>query len=122
MTNLDDRLRAGLSADDEAFLKTLEDRGMFAQMGATLQGPMKGWTMLAFVFSFVFFLLFLFCFWRGYGAADVRDTVLWCAGSLWLALSVAMLKLWMWERMNHLAVLRELKKIELRVAQLQDAR
>lgn len=31
-------------------------------------------------------------------------------------LAVAMIKMWFWMRMNHLALLRELKRIELRLA------
>ncbi|MEQ8179977.1 MAG: hypothetical protein RIC52_10505 [Amphiplicatus sp.] len=127
MSDFDDTRRADLSDDDAAFLKsldaeTLEDRGLFAQLGATFHGPMKGWTLFAFFFTFVFFLLFVFGFWRAYEAETVRETVLWCAVALWGSLAVAMLKMWMFDRMNHLATLRELKKVELRVAQLQDGR
>ncbi len=127
MSEFDVERRAGLSADDEAFLKALdaealEERGLFAQMGAMFHGPMSAWTAFSFVLSFVFFALTVFAFWRGVEAETARETVLWCAAALWCALAVAMLKLWWWLRMNHLATLRELKKIELRVAQLQDGR
>lgn len=127
MTEFDSNMRAGLSADDAAFLKsldaqTLEDRGLFAQLGATFHGPMKGWTVFAFFFTFVFFLLFVFGAWQAWTAETVRETVLWCAVALWSTIAVAMLKMWMFDRMNHLATLGELKKIELRVAQLQDGR
>ena len=39
MTSVDDRIRAALSAEDEAFLKGLDDeRGLFAQIGASFHG------------------------------------------------------------------------------------
>lgn len=122
MSDFDDALRRSLSADDEAFLKNLEERGLFAQMGAMFEGPMKFWTLFAFVLSFAFFIAALFAFWRAIEAESLRETVLWSAGVLWFALAVAMMKLWWWLRMNHLATLRELKKIELRLVQLQEGR
>lgn len=122
MSDFDNALRRSLSADDEAFLRNLEDRGLFGQMGAMFEGPMKFWTIYAFVLSFAFFIATLFAFWKALDAETARETMLWGVGALWFALAVAMIKMWWWMRMNHLATLRELKKIELRLAQLGDAR
>lgn len=116
MNSFEDRLMTSLSADDEAFLKELEDDvGMFRQMGMTFSGPLKYWTALAFVFSLVIFLLSL---WAGYNmlqAENLKMVVLWGALFGWASLGVAMIKIWFWMRMNHLNVLRELKRIELRL-------
>jgi hypothetical protein len=120
MSDIDNALRRGLSADDEAFLKRLDEQGMFAQMSATFQGPMRLWTWFAFAMTFAFFALFLYAGWQALTAEAVRETLLWSVGALWFSLAIAMLKLWLWERMNHLAMLRELKKLELKIAQLQE--
>ena len=56
MTSFDEKVRSGLSADDEAFLKRLDSEpGLFEQMGATFSGSMKLWTAFAAVLGFVFF-------------------------------------------------------------------
>ena len=48
MTQDNDRLRAALEADDEAFLNSLEkERGLFAQIGETFRGPMRTMTVVA---------------------------------------------------------------------------
>jgi len=117
MTNFDTKLRESLSAEDEAFLKTLEDdRGLLTQIGETFHGPLRFWTRLVFV---VVFLVSGLTFWAAYQAfiaEALRETVLWAAGAVIGANSIGMLKQWLFDRMNHLAVLRELKKIELRLA------
>ena len=48
MTDLDNRIRTALSADDEAFLNSLEkERGLFAQIGESFRGPMRFMTIVA---------------------------------------------------------------------------
>ena len=116
MTSFEDRLMTSLSADDEAFLKELEeDVGLFQQMGMTFSGPLRYWTAFAFVISFLIFALSL---WAGYNmlqAESLKMVVLWGALFGWASLGVGLLKIWFWLRMNHLNVLRELKRIELRL-------
>jgi len=117
MTNFETKLKEGLSAEDEAFLKNLEEgESLFGQLGATFSGPMKVWTGFAFVFSFALFGLAVWCFVEMLGTEDIREMILWLTGVVCGVVSVGMIKVWFWLRMNHLAVLRELKRIELRLA------
>ncbi|MEO0983234.1 MAG: DUF6768 family protein [Pseudomonadota bacterium] len=121
MTEFDDRLRGALSADDEAFLNNLEDeRGLFAQMGDTFSGPLKYWTAFAFALSLTFFGLGVYCFIRIFSAEGPNAIAAWLGGFIAAMISVGLVKLWFWLRMNHLATLRELKKMELRIAKMSD--
>jgi len=121
MTDFDDRLRASLSTDDEEFLKSLEnERGIFTQMFDTFQGPMRFWMGFVFLFSLVFFALAVRSVFGIMEADTLKGTALWLAAFFSGILGVSMFKIWVWMRMNHLGVLRELKKIELRVARLSD--
>lgn len=116
MTNFETRLKESLTAEDEAFLRNLEEGvSLFGQLGSTFSGPMKLWTAFAFLLSFAFFGLAVWCFVEMLGTEDVREMLLWFTGVFGGMLSVAMIKIWFWMRMNHLALLRELKRIELRL-------
>lgn len=116
MTNFETRLKEGLSAEDEVFLKNLESgESLIGQLGATFSGPMKFWTGFAFVLSFVLFGIAVWAGFRMYAAAEPREMVFWLAVFIFGMLAVSMIKIWFWMRMNHLAVLRELKRIELRI-------
>lgn len=122
MTKFDEQLGAALDADDKAFLDDLENgRGLFDQLGATLQGPMRFWSYMVGIFTFGFFLLALYCGWQAFQAEQIRDTILWSVGFLLLFQAVGLLKMWLFDRMNLLSLLAEMKKIELRVAQLGDS-
>lgn len=117
MTTFETRLKESLSAEDEAFLRNLEEgESLFGQLGSTFTGPMKFLTGFAFVLTFAFFGIAVWAGFNIYSAAEPREMVFWLAVFIFGMVSVAMLKMWFWMRMNHLALLRELKRIELRVA------
>ncbi|AXE65218.1 hypothetical protein HPO_10337 [Hyphomonas polymorpha PS728] len=116
MTSFETRLKESLSAEDEAFLKNLEEgESLFGQLGATFTGPMKFWTGFAFMLGFVFFLGMIWCAVEISRAASVQQVGLWLAGFVFAMVATGMIKTWFWLRMNHLATLRELKRLELRL-------
>lgn len=123
MTAFDDRIRDGLTADDEAFLKDLEDgRGLFRQLGGTLKGPLGGWSALAWGFAVVASVIGVFAVWRMFQADTTRGLILWAAAA-WAAWTIQInVKQWIYDRMNTLSILRELKKLELRVTRAEEAR
>lgn len=116
MSSFEKRLEAGLSAEDEAFLKDIEsDENLFKQMGKTFQGPLGGWTIYAFLMSLVLFGLAVWAIWNVFHADVIKAMILWSSLAIWSFFAVGLIKIWFWMRMNHLAVLRELKMIELRL-------
>ena len=120
MTTIDDRIRGALSADDQAFLEGLDQEpGMFAQAGDMFRGSMARWTVLVYVMAIVFAALGAWAIMRMFAAPDLREQLLWMTGVIWCALVIAMIKLWAWGRMQRLGILRELKRIEVRIAQIE---
>ncbi|MEO1553061.1 MAG: DUF6768 family protein [Pseudomonadota bacterium] len=116
MSSFEDRLLTSLSADDEAFLKELEDDvGLIQQMGSIFSGPLKYWTAFAFAQSFVFVGISIWALIEMFQATSLKMLVLWFSLFFGTMLAVSMIKIWIWMRMNHLGVLRELKRIELRL-------
>lgn len=121
MTDVNDRLRAALDADDEAFLNELDsERGLFAQVGDTLAGPLGGWAKLVFVLAFVLAMVFFYTLYRVVIAETDRDAIVWGLGALAAFSATGFVKQWFFERMNLMTVLRELKRIELRIARIEE--
>ncbi|MFN7056039.1 DUF6768 family protein [Hyphomonas sp.] len=117
MTNFETRLKDGLTAEDEAFLKNLEEgESLFGQLGATFSGPMKVWTGFAFLLGFVFFVGVVWSMVQITRAETVQAVGLWLGALVFFMVATGMIKVWFWLRMHHLALLRELKRIELRIA------
>ncbi len=121
MTKFDDELNQSLSAEDKAFLQDLENgRGLFEQLGATLQGPMRFWSYLITIITFIVAMGAFYAGWRAFNAVDTREIILWSTVVILLFMMVGFSKNWIFQRMNLLSVLTELKTLELRVAQLSD--
>jgi len=119
MTDIDDRIRARLDADDRAFLASLDDgRGLFAQIGDTLGGPLGGWAKLVFVASGLFGILMLLAVWKLLTAHDTRELILWATAVIALVTAQGFIKDWFFSRMNMLSILRELKRLQVQVALL----
>ncbi|NHK27072.1 hypothetical protein FF098_004030 [Parvularcula flava] len=125
MSDFDDKLREGLSgplsADDRAFLEKLDsEKGMFESIGFSFQGKLKVWAMLATALTFVMSALGLWAVWQMFQADTTRGLILWAAAG-WAAWTMQIgLKQWLWDRIRMLNILRELKKIELRLARLEE--
>ncbi len=116
MSDFETSFKQSLDADDEAFLKDLENgEGLFRQLGATFSGPMKFITAFGFILSFAMLGLAIWGLYEVSQADSVKEMILWFSLFSVGSLGVSMLKIWFWLRMNHLVVLKELKRIELRL-------
>jgi hypothetical protein len=110
MTEFDDRIRTALDADDEAFLQELDnERGLFAQIGDTLSGPLGGWAKMVFVIVFPMSIFMFYAVWQMFTVEGTREIILWSVGALATVTGVGLM-----------AVLRELKRIELRIARIEE--
>ena len=121
MTEFDQTLKGALDADDAAFLRKLDEgRGLFAQIGDTMAGPLGGWAKLAAFGSVVLAAIMVVAVWQMFVAGTDRLLIMWTAAALAAVIAQAMLKQWFFERMNFLSLLRELKRIELRIARIEE--
>ena len=121
MTDIDDAIRAGLDADDRAFLASLDDeRGLFRQLGDSLGGPLGGWAKVVFAMSFLLGIVLLVSVWQLLTADTTRDQILWATAAMALVMSTGFLKDWLFSRMNMFTVLREVKRLQVQVALLSD--
>lgn len=120
MTDIDDAIRAGLDADDRAFLASLDDeRGLFRQLGDSLGGPLGGWAKVVFAMTFVLGILLIASVWQLLTADTTRDQILWATAAMALVMSTGFLKDWLFSRMNMFTVLREVKRLQVQVAMLE---
>lgn len=121
MTTIDDRIRGALDEDDRAFLASLDDsRGLFTQLGESLGGPLGGWAKLVFAMTFAMAAAMVYCVWQLFTATETRDTILWATGTVVLVMSTGFLKDWLFSRMNMFTILREVKRLQVQVAMLEE--
>jgi hypothetical protein len=121
MTNIDNHIRDALSEDDRQFLASLdEERGLFAQVGDTLTGPLGGWAKLIFVVTALLFAATVYALIQMLNAESTRDLVLWATAVVVGFMASGFTKEWFFSRMNMLSILREIKKAQLQLAMLNE--
>lgn len=121
MSDIDNRIAAALDDDDRAFLERLEsDRGLFRQMGDAMTGTLGGWARLIFVVLLLMALVLFYCLWQLVVAPAIEDRILWAIASLAVLTMQGFAKDWFFSRMNMLAILREVKRLQVQVALLKD--
>lgn len=124
MTDTDDRIRGVLDEDDKAFLASLEeDRGLFRQIGDSWQGPMGGWAKFAFAIATAFGLIMLFVGWQviqTMHGGNAAEHTIWAIVLLMVLTMLGFIKQWIFERMNMLTILREVKRVQVQLAMLEE--
>ena len=121
MTKLLSQSIENLSQEERAILQQPEaDIGLFKQIGQSFSGPLRFWTFYALLMSLLMFGASVYGLYRMFIAPDIRAMLLWGAlfGSGFF--SVGLVKIWFWMRINQLAVLRELKLIQVMLSRRSD--
>jgi len=117
MTNIDDEIRAVLSADEMAELETLTgEQGLFDVVGESFRPKLRYWVAFLWVYSLASFAGAVWTVMRFYAATDLKQMALWGGLSMLLVLTVALTKIWYWMELNKNTVVRELKRVELQIA------
>lgn len=123
MTDIDDRISTALDADDRAFLAELEgDRGLFRQMGDSMQGALGGWAKLIFAVLLLMTGVLFWCLYNLIVSPSMDERILWAIASLAVLMAQGFAKDWFFSRMNMLTVLREVKRLQLQLAMLGEKR
>ena len=121
MSTIDERISGAMSDDDRAFLASLdEERGLFEQVGDTLTGPLAGWSRLIFVVAFALGITLIYSAWRFFTASGGDDLLFWGLITLGILMMQGFIKEWFYNRMNMIAILRELKRLQLQIAMSQE--
>jgi len=116
MDNLDDKIREALSEQDRALMEQFGEQGIFGQLGGLFQGRLAWLSMVTFVAGLVMFAVGVYAAWQFATVGDVPTMLRW-GGIAWCGLmSMIMIKIWSWMRMETNRTLREIKRLELQIA------
>jgi hypothetical protein len=119
MDNLDKQIREALNPEDRELIGEPEE-GLRADqlMLATFRTRNRFLTALAFVYTFAFMGLAIWCAVRFFGATETKHQLAWGFAFSFCMMAVAMLKMWFWMEMQRIAVTREVKRVELLTVKL----
>jgi hypothetical protein len=119
MTDIDEKIREALRREDAELLEHYRaEPSAHELLIETFRGRRVWMSSLALVFTFALFGLSLFALYGFFHAEGTRTLIAWASGFLWSSLAVAMLKMWFWMEIQKNSVVREIKRLELQVANL----
>lgn len=117
--NLDDKIKEALQMDaKEVEIVLSKEDGLFIQLFGLFRGNMKIWNIFGMVLAVVTAVLM---FWSGYHfliSESLDERLFWGVLLLAFLIGTMGIKIWFWLEMNRNATHREIKRLELAVAQL----
>lgn len=116
MNRHDEQIRQALAAEDSRAIN--DEPPMLEQVIDSFRGRNRWLVAYIWIYTFVFALFTGYAIYRFSNAEDVMTAVTWGVGILFFALMVAMGKIWYWMELNKNIVARELKRVELQLAEL----
>jgi uncharacterized membrane protein YciS (DUF1049 family) len=119
MKNIDEQIREALRRDDAELLEHYRgDLPIHEQLIETFHGRNRWLNGLAFIFTIAFTALVFVAAYQFFQAETTRTMIAWATAFVWGLLSVAMLKMWFWMEMHRFSLTREIKRLELQIANL----
>jgi len=119
MNGIDDKIRETLRREDAELLERFQkDFSPLEGLIETFRGKNRWLNVMAVVWTFVGLALSVLSAYRFFEAESTREMIGWATGFLWFSMWVAMLKLWFWMEMQCLPIMREIKRLELKIAEL----
>lgn len=116
MRDLDQMIDEALDAEERELLRTLDEPGFFSQAFGVFRGP-TGWMSVVMMFwQAVMFIAGVWAAWNFFEATDPVTQLRWGLPAMLLLIFAGMLKMALVPRMEGNRLLREMKRLELRMA------
>ncbi len=117
--NLDDKIKQALQMDaDEVEQVLAKDQGLLDQALPVFRNNMRRWNIFGILLGFVTGGLMIWTGYHFFSSDSMDDRVFWGVLSLAFLTGNMGIKIWFWMEMNKHATQREIKRLELAVAQL----
>jgi uncharacterized SAM-binding protein YcdF (DUF218 family) len=96
-------------------------QGLFEMIGDSFRGRQRWMSLLVFFYILLFTVAWVASAIMFFSTdkGDTRGLILWAAAFVVSGNIVMMCKLWYWNMMNRNALAREIKRLEVRIAELQ---
>ncbi len=120
--NIDQQIKQALSEEVQDIKHNHDaiDANPFKQMKVSFSGKMGWMYALVMFITFLFAVGMVYCGYQFYHAQETKVLLGWSVGIVVFALFTQVSKMWYWSEMGNNRVIREVKVLELQIAQLQE--
>jgi uncharacterized membrane protein YciS (DUF1049 family) len=119
MKDIDEKIREALQQEDSELLEHYRNEQTIPQMVIDVFRTRHRWlAMWVFTAGTVLFLLEFVVAYQFFHAESTRAMIAWATGFVVCAIVIAMTKVWFWLELNKNSLAREIKRLELELANL----
>ena len=116
--NANNEIRDAMKKADWAEeLDAARDQSFRQMMAGTFRGRNRWMAVVVYIYLLVFTGLMVASVIQFFGGETTAHQIAWATAFLFSSMVVMFLKLWIWNMMNRNAIVREIKRLELRLAE-----
>ena len=117
MKELDKNIAEALRREDaDLFAEVGDEPSVFDMLLETFRGKHRWLNLLGAFWTLVFLVLGIAAAIAFFQAKATREMLMWASACTLCMLAVALLKVWFWMEMQRIALMREIKRVELQIA------
>lgn len=120
MRELDDEIKKAFDDGGGAGLVEWDDPSLMEMVRDSFRGQMRVWMFLTMFMSVVLFGVSVWTIFGFMAAETTRGMIGWALGFYFCTQAVGMIKMYHWMTMYRNSILREIKRVEYRVAKLAE--
>jgi hypothetical protein len=119
MSKLDDKILEALGSADRELLETYTRQpGFFGMLFEPLRGSFGPIAIVAFALMLVTLGAFIYSAFQFFPEPDLRAKLNWLAIGLTMLIMLGLLRLWYFQEISRLSIIREVKRLELQISLL----
>lgn len=120
MTSIDEKIKQALSDEYNEIIAENDkiDANPFKQMGASFNTRMKWMYVLVMVFSVAFAIFSFYSIYQFYYETETKRLIGWAVAIVVSIFLTQVTKMWFWGELGRNRVIREIKLLELQLAQV----
>ncbi|MCI5105592.1 MAG: hypothetical protein MRY76_02640 [Pseudomonadales bacterium] len=116
MNELDEKIRAALSDEEQQAVQALDEQlGLFQMLAMALKGKQAWLTWYMWILGLVIFVLGLYCLSQFLGSEELQQQLMWMLAIQTCLAIIIVIKVIGWQQLQKLELMREIKRLELRV-------
>jgi len=119
MKDIDEKIREALQKEDSGLLEHYRSEPSIPQMVIDSFRSRHRWLFVAAITEgIVFFVLAFVMAYQFFHVESTREMIAWATGFVVGVIAIAMMKVWYWLELNKNSLAREIKRLELELANL----
>ncbi len=116
MNSIDEQIRKALTEEDQRLIDEMDDQaGLFDMIGMSFKGKQAWLTYYMYFLGFATFVVGLYCLNQFFATDDLKSSLSWLLAMVACLSIFIVIKVIGWQQLNKLEIMREIKRLEMRI-------